>query len=289
MKPSPFDYHDPTTIDEALELLRRYGPEAKILAGGQSLIALMNFRLSAPAALIDLNRVAELSYLRQENGTLRFGSMLRQRTIEFSPVVLQRLPLLAEATRLVGHLPTRTRGTIGGSLAHADPAAEYPTVITALDGELVLRGSLGDRVVGAHDFFQGLMSTALGPDEILVEVRLAEAPPNSGCAFEEFSRRHGDFAIVAVAAMVVVDGARYRVARLAAAGVGPTPMRLRAAEEILEREGLSERAINDAATSAAEIVEPAGDLHASADFRRHLTRVLTRRALARATDRARGK
>jgi len=289
MKPSPFEYHDPTSVNEALELLRRYGPEAKILAGGQSLIALLNFRLSAPAALIDLNRVAELSYLKHENGTLRFGSMLRQRAIEFSPLVLQRLPLLAEATRLFGHRPTRTRGTIGGSLAHADPAAEYPTVITALDGELVIRGSLGERVVRAHDFFQGVMSTALGPDEILVEVRLAEAPPDSGCAFEEFSRRHGDFAIAGVAAMVVVDGARCRMARLAAAGVGPIPMRLRAAEEILEREGLSERAINDAAASAAEIVEPAGDLHASADFRRHLTRVLTRRALARAADRARGK
>src|SRR5208337_4051389 len=135
-------------------------------------------------ALIDLNRVAELSYLKHENGTLRFGSMLRQRTIEFSPLVLERVPLLAEATHLVGHLPTRTRGTIGGSLAHADPAAEYPAVVMALDGELIVRGPGGTRVVGPKDFFRGVMTTELGADEILIEVRLPEAPPNSGCAFE---------------------------------------------------------------------------------------------------------
>lgn len=289
MKPPPFEYHDPATVEEALELLRRYRGEAKILAGGQSLVALLNFRLSAPAALIDLNRVAGLSYLKHENGQLRFGAMLRQRAIEFSPLVRERLPLLAEATRLVGHLPTRSRGTIGGSLAHADPAAEYPTVVMALDGELVVQGSEGKRVVAPRDFFRGVMSTALGPDEILIEVRLPEALPNSGCAFEEFSRRHGDFAIAAVAAMVVAEDGRCRMARLAAAGVGGTPVRLRTAEEILVRDGFTERAINDAAASAAESVDPTSDVHATADFRRHLTRVLTRRALVRAADRAGGK
>jgi carbon-monoxide dehydrogenase medium subunit len=289
MKPPPFEYHDPTTVEEALELLRRYGGDAKILAGGQSLVALLNFRLSAPAALIDLNRVRELSYLEHDNGKLRFGAMLRQRAIEFSPLVLERAPLLAEATRLVGHLPTRTRGTIGGSLAHADPAAEYPAVVMALDGELIVRGPGGTRVVGPQDFFRGVMTTAMGPDEILIEVRLPEAPPNSGCAFEEFSRRHGDFAIAGVAAMVVAEDGGCRMARLAAAGVGAVPLRLRPAEEILERGGLTERAIDEAAASAAEVVDPGGDIHASADFRRHLVRVLTRRALLRAANRARGK
>jgi CO/xanthine dehydrogenase FAD-binding subunit len=289
MKPRPFEYHDPTTVEEALELLRRYGGDAKILAGGQSLVALLNFRLSAPAALIDLNRVAALSYLKHENGKLRFGAMLRQRAIEFSPLVLERVPLLAEATRLVGHLPTRTRGTIGGSLAHADPAAEYPAVVMVLDGELIVQGSDGTRVVGPQGFFRGVMTTALGPDEILIEVRLPEAPPKSGYAFEEFSRRHGDFAIAGVAAMVVAEDGDCRMARLAAAGVGAVPLRLRPAEEILERGGFTKHAIDEAAAIAAELVDPGSDVHASADFRRHLTRVLTRRALLRAADRARGK
>lgn len=286
MKPAPFEYHDPASVEEALELLHRYGEEAKILAGGQSLVALLNFRLSAPAALIDINRIAELSYIKEQGGQLRFGAMTRQRAIEFSPLVAQRLPLLAEATGFVGHLPTRTRGTIGGSLAHADPAAEYPAVVTALEGELIVRGPAGTRVIRPPEFFRGVLTTALAPDEILVEARLPAALPKSGWAFEEFSRRHGDFAIAAVAAMVVMEGERCQMARLAAAGVGPTPVRLRGAEEMLEHAELTERTIHDAAAGAAELVAPGSDLHASADYRRHLIRVLTRRALTRAAARA---
>jgi aerobic carbon-monoxide dehydrogenase medium subunit len=288
MKPPPFDYHAPASAAEALELLSRYGADARLLAGGQSLVPLLNFRLSAPAVIVDLNRAADLAYIREENGHVRLGAMTRQRAIEFSPLVKSRLPLLAEATRWVGHLPTRTRGTIGGSLAHSDPAAEYPAVATALDAELVIRARTGERVVRAAEFFVGLMTTAVQPGEMLVEVRLPALALSSGWAFEEFSRRHGDFAIVGIAAMVTSEGDRCRSARLAACGAAPAAMRLRGAEEILEQGGLGDRYIDDAAARAAELVDPSADLHASVEYRRHLTRVLTRRALKRAIERARG-
>jgi CO/xanthine dehydrogenase FAD-binding subunit len=214
--------------------------------------------------------------------------MTRQRTIEFSPVVKERLPLLREATRWVGHLPIRTRGTIGGSIAHADPSAEYPAVLTALEGEVVTRSPRGERVVKAADLFQTYLTTNLEPDEIVVEIRLPAMPAGSGYALEEFARRHGDFAIIGIAAMVVRDGQRCTKARLATAGAGPVPLRLRAAEEILERDGLGEAAIEAAARRAAELVSPDSDIHASSDYRRHLTGVLTKRALTRALGVARG-
>jgi carbon-monoxide dehydrogenase medium subunit len=283
MKPPRFAYHTPASVDEALTLLARYGGDAKLLAGGQSLVPLLNFRLSRPAALVDLNRIAALAYIREDAGHVHLGAMTRQRAIEFSPVVRRRLPLLAEATALVGHLPIRTRGTIGGSLAHADPAAEYPTVLTALGGEVVVRSPRGERTLAAGALFQGYLTTTLAADEMLVEVRLPAMPDGAGFAFEEFSRRHGDFAIVGIAAIVVGPGdGRCTAARLVTAGAGPAPVRLRAAEEILEREGLSDAAVEAAARRAAELVDPPSDIHASADYRRNLTRVLTGRALRRA-------
>jgi carbon-monoxide dehydrogenase medium subunit len=289
MKPPRFDYHAPTTVDAALSLLARYGGEAKVLAGGQSLMPLLNFRLTRPAALVDLNRIATLAYIREVDGQVRLGAMTRQRAIELSPVVRARLPLLGEATRWVGHLPIRTRGTVGGSLAHADPAAEYPAVLTALEGEVVARGPRGERVIQPADLFQTYLTTSLAPDEILTEVRLPAMPAGSGYAFEEFARRHGDFAIVGIAAMIVVEGRRCARARLATAGAGPVPVRLRAAEAILESEGLSDAAVAAAAERASELVEPDSDLHASAAYRRHLTAVLTGRAVARARARAGGR
>ena len=282
MKPAKFDYHAPTSLDDAVALLQRYGGDAKILAGGQSLMPLLNFRLSRPAALVDLNRIASLAYIREENGQVRLGAMTRQRTIEFSPVVARRLPLLSEATKWVGHLPIRTRGTIGGSIAHADPSAEYPAVLTALEGEVVARGPKGERVVKAKDLFLTYLTTSLESDEVISEIRLPVMPVGAGFALEEFARRHGDFAIVAIAALVVRDAARCKQARLATAGAGPVPVRLRAAEEILERDGVTDAAIDAAARRAAELVSPDSDIHASADYRRHLTMVLTRRALKRA-------
>ena len=282
MKPPRFEYHAAHSVDEAVELLGRYGGDAKVLAGGQSLMPMLNFRLARPAALVDVNRVAALAYVREDDGVVAFGAMTRQRTIEFSPVVAARLPLLREATRWVGHLPIRSRGTIGGSIAHADPSAEYPAVLTALGGEVVVQGPRGRRAVKAADLFEGYLTTSLEPEELLVEVRLPAMPAGAGYAFEEFARRHGDFAIVGIAAMVVREGARCAVARLATAGAGPVPVRLRAAEEILERDGLGDAAVAAAGARAAELVEPDADLHASAEYRRHLTGVLTVRALKRA-------
>jgi CO/xanthine dehydrogenase FAD-binding subunit len=283
MKPARFAYHVPASVDEAIALLARYGGDAKLLAGGQSLVPLLNFRLSRPAALLDLNRIAALAYIREDAGQVRLGAMTRQRTIEFSPVVRRRLPLLAEATTLVGHLPIRSRGTIGGSLAHADPAAEYPTALTALAGQVIVRGPRGERTLEASALFQGYLTTTMAADEMLVEIRLPAMPDGAGFAFEEFSRRHGDFAIVGIAAIVVGHaGGRCTAARLVTAGAGPVPVRLRAAEEILERDGLSDAAIDAAARRAAELVDPPSDIHASADYRRNLTRVLTSRALHRA-------
>ena len=282
MKPPVFDYHAPASVDEAIALLTRYGGDGKILAGGQSLMPLLNFRLSRPAAIVDLNGIGSLAYVREDNGVITFGAMTRQRTIEFSDVVRRRLPLLTEATALVGHLPIRTRGTIGGSIAHADPSAEYPAVLTVLDGTVVVRGPDGERTLRPTELFQSYLTTSLGPEDVLVEVRLPAMAPGAGFAFEEFSRRHGDFAIVGVAAMLVGDAQRCTAARLATAGAGPTPVRLRSAEEILERDGLSDAAIDAAAARAAELVEPDSDIHASAAYRRNLTRVLTGRALRRA-------
>jgi len=287
VKPPRFDYHAPASVDEAVALLVRYGGDAKVLAGGQSLMPMLNFRLARPAALVDVNRIPVLAYVREDDGTVAFGAMTRQRTIEFSPVVARRLPLLHEATRWVGHLPIRSRGTIGGSIAHADPSAEYPAVLTALEGEVVVQGPRGRRTLRPAELFETYLTTSLAPDELLVEVRLPAMAAGAGYAFEEFARRHGDFAIVGIAAMVVRDGARCSVARLASAGAGPVPVRLRAAEQILERDGLGETAIEAAAARAAELVSPDSDVHASADYRRHLTRVLTARAVKRAVDRSR--
>jgi len=289
MKPPAFTYHDPTSLEEALELLRRYGGDAKVLAGGQSLMPLLNFRLSSPPVLIDLNRIAALAYIRQEDGQLRIGAMTRQRTIEFSALVRGHLPLLYEATTLIGHLPIRTRGTIGGSLSHADPAAEYPAVAVALEAELVLQNASSTRVLRAEEFFVTYLTTALAPDEIVVEVRFPLSVSTSGWAFAEFAQRHGDFALAGVAAVLDANGEQCRLARLAAAGVGPTPIRLRTIEHMLEQNGLTEQSIDAAAEKAAELVEPNQDLHASADYRCHLVRVLTRRALRQAAARSREK
>jgi aerobic carbon-monoxide dehydrogenase medium subunit len=282
VKPPKFDYHAPASVDEAVALLQRYGGDAKVLAGGQSLVPLLNFRLSRPAALVDLNRIPALAYIRAENGEVRFGAMTRQRAIEFSPVVAERVPLLGEATRWVGHLPIRSRGTIGGSVAHADPSAEYPAVLTALDGSVVARGPRGERTIAAGELFQSYLTTSLAPDEVLTEVRLPATPAGAGSAFEELARRHGDFALVGIAAVIARDGERCTMARLATSGVGPVPVRLREAERILERDGLGEAAIAAAGRQASELVDPDSDIHASADYRRHLTGVLTTRAITRA-------
>ncbi len=283
MKPASFDYHSPTSIDDALGILRRHQGDARVLAGGQSLVPMMNFRLAAPAAIVDLNRIPHLAGIEVADGVVRIGAMARQRQIEFAPLIEEKLPLLREAMRWVGHLPTRTRGTIGGSIAHADPSAEIPMVLQALAGEVVVRGPQGERRIAAPDLFQAPLTTSLAADEIITEVRFPVMPPEARHAIEEFARRKGDFAIAAIAVMLVRDGERCATVRIATGGIGPVPVRLREAEAILEERGLGEAAIAAAAETAAERVEPMSDQNASADFRRHLTAVLTRRAVLKAS------
>jgi carbon-monoxide dehydrogenase medium subunit len=282
VKPAKFEYHAPASIDEALAILARYNGEARLLAGGQSLVPMMNFRLARPDAVVDLNRIEGLAYVEEEGEVLRIGAMTRQRRLEFDPLVAGKLPLLREALRWVGHLPTRSRGTIGGSIAHADPSAEIPMVLQALEGEVVARGPQGERRVPPQELFQAALTTSLHPLEIITEVRFPAMPAQATCAVEEFARRKGDFAIAAVAVVLLRDGERCTKARLATAGVGPTSIRLHDAEAVLEQKGLSETAVSEAADKAAAQVDPVADLNGSAEYRRHLTGVLAGRAILKA-------
>lgn len=286
MKPARFAYQAPASLEEALALLAN-ADDARVLAGGQSLIPMMNFRIVAPAMLIDLGRIAALSYIREGGGVIRIGAMTRQRQLEFSPLVATKLPLLLKALSFVGHLPTRSRGTIGGSISHADPAAEIPMVLQALGGEVVARRAGGERVIAAADLFSAALTTTLAPDEILTEVRLPAMLPGTGVAVEEFARRHGDFAIGAIAATVRRQASGGVAVRLAAAGLTATSLRLRSAEAALEAAGLSAAAIEATAQQIGrDLVEPLSDQNGSADYRRHIAGVLARRALTEAAARA---
>ena len=287
MKPPPFEYFAPDTVEEALALLAQYGDEAKPLAGGQSLVPVLNFRLARPAVLVDLNRIDLLAGIEAADGGLRIGAMTRQRRAERDELVRRHAPLIAEALPHVAHPQIRNRGTIGGSIAHADPAAELPALALALEATLRLRSAASDRTIAARDFFTGLFATALAADELLVEVDLPPLPARSGCAFEEVARRHGDYALLAVAAVVALDDAERCVeARLAYVGAGPGPLRSAAAETALTGRRIDDAAMRDAAEAAFVELDPGGDVHASADYRKALARVLTARALARAVERA---
>ncbi|MGD9903675.1 MAG: xanthine dehydrogenase family protein subunit M [Vicinamibacterales bacterium] len=291
MKPAPFVYHRPDTLDEALHLVAEHAGEAKALAGGQSLVPAMNFRLAQPAVVVDLNRVPALAGLEAvAGGGLRLGAMARQRALEHDPTVGRLAPLLAEAMPLVAHPPIRTRGTLGGSLAHADPAAELPAVMLALDATFGVRSRAGARTIAAADFFLGLFTTALANDELVVEATLPPLPPFSGWAVDEVSRRHGDFALAGAAAVVTLDGRGHVGAvRIGLFGVHDCAVRAVNAEGTLAGEAPTNAAIAAAAHAAAwRDASPVGDLHASPHYRRHLTDVLVRRVLARAVERARG-
>ena len=285
MKPPPFSYAAPETVAEAIQLLTENAEaEPRVLAGGQSLIPLMNFRLAKPGYLIDLRKVAGLSGIRREGDVLAVGAMTRMADLERSPEVAMAAPLVAEAVGLVAHTPIRNRGTIGGSLAHADPAAELPAAALALDAELVAVGPAGPRTVPVAEFLQGPFSTALQPDEILTEIRLPVW--RGGHAFVEYARIHANFAVVAVAALVTLDGGRIQRAALALTGVAPTAIRARAAEQALAGAAGGAAAVAAAADAAVEGLAPAGDLHASPATRLALARTYVRRALALAISRA---
>ena len=290
MKPPPFAYAAPDTVEEAVGLLTEHADaEPRVLAGGQSLIPLMNFRLAKPGYLVDLRNVAGLSGIRRDGDVLVVGAMTRLAEVERSPEVAVAAPLVTEAVGLVAHAPVRNSGTVGGSLAHADPAAELPAVALALDADLVAAGPGGTRVIPAAEFFTGPYSTDLTADEILTEIRLPVWP--GGHAFTEFSRVHANFAVVAVAALVELDGDsdRIRRAALALAGVAPTPVRATAAERALAGATADPGTIRAAADAAAASLSPAGDLHASPETRRGLARTYLRRGIELAVARARNE
>jgi CO/xanthine dehydrogenase FAD-binding subunit len=287
MKPPPFEYYDPTTIEETVSLLGRFGDDAKVLAGGQSLMPLLNFRLARPAAVVDINRVNELNYLRQEDGWLAIGALARQRTAELSDLVTDSCPILAEALPLIGHFQIRNRGTIVGSLAHADPAAELGAVAVALGAQLKVKGPEDYRIIPAQQFFVSYLTTALAPNELLLEARFPTARPRTGYAFTEFTRRHGDFALVGVAAVVEQDEARHcHDVRLAFTGVGPVPLVFTDDKGELRGERLTTNAMNAFARHVAAGLNPESDLHASGEYRRELAGVLAERALRVAAARA---
>jgi carbon-monoxide dehydrogenase medium subunit len=287
VKPPPFEYVAPASVEEALGELARHGDEAKLLAGGQSLIPMLNMRLVAPRRLVDLNRIRELAYVEPRDGGLAIGAMTRQRALERSALVAARVPLLAEAVRSVGHVQIRTRGTLGGSLAHADPAAELPAVAVCLDARLTVRGPAGERTVPAREFFRGLLTTALGPGEILVEAWFPALPAGTGAAWVELARRHGDYALAGVGATVTVRDGVVAEARLALCGAGDAPVRAVAAEALLRDRPLTPERLQAAADAVRASIEPPADLHATAAYRRHLAGVLALRALRLAAERAR--
>lgn len=288
MKPAPFEYHAPDTIEEALSLLQTYGTEAKILAGGQSLVPAMNFRVVQPSALIDLNRVKELNYIRREDHSLRIGAMTRERQLELEPVIAEWFPLLEEAMPHVAHPQIRNRGTLGGSLANADPAAELPVIMLALGARLKARGASKERWIAADQFFSGMFSTDLAPDEILVEIELPALPQHTGWCFLEVAPRAGDYALMGVAALVMLDKNKIcRQARLVYLNAGDGPLDAKDTAKMLEGETLNATLVEAAATFASGTeITPFGNLHASAEYQRHLANVLTRKALMVAGKRA---
>ena len=291
MKPAPFRYARPQNLADAVELLAAADHDVKILAGGQSLVPMLNLRLVRPAVLIDLNSVPGLDHITPSaSGGLTIGALVRHAALAHSAPVIERAPLLAEAARHIGHAAIRHRGTLGGSLAHADPAAELPAALVALGAELRLHGRRGARAVQASEFFLGLMTTALAPDEILIEIHVP--PQGPGWGFAEVVRRTGDFALAGVVALVgrtTGSSGRCESARLVGFGVGDRPLRFTAAEEILTSQGLDPvAAVARAAAAAADACDPPDDVHASAEYRRHLAAVLTEDAVSQALARLDG-
>ncbi len=288
MFPAPFDYYAPTTLQEALQLLAQYGESAKVLAGGQSLVPLMKLRLSMPAVIIDLNRIAELRYIREEGDVIAIGAMTHY-DVEASALLRQRCPLLPECARHIGDVQVRNRGTIGGSLAHADPAADYPAAVLACDAEIKVVNTGGnERTIKAADFFVDLFTTALHPDELIVEIRVPAFAPKTGSAYLKMEQLASGFALCGVAAIVTLDGGVIQEVRVGITGVAPKAYRATAVEDALKGKGPDFATIEQAAQRAADNITPLQDIHADADYRTHLAKVLTKRALIKAIERASG-
>lgn len=290
MKPSKFEYFRVDTVDEALTLLSQYGDAAKILAGGQSLIPMLNMRLARPEFLIDINRVKEMSGIEQSEQGLVIGALTRHREVEFSAIVKEYCPLLSEAAQWIGHPQIRNRGTFGGSVCHADPTAEFPTSTLALEATFVVRRANGGvREVPAEEFFISYLTTTLEPDEVLVQIRIPAVPPRTGWAFVEVNDGEGGNAIVGVAALVTLgEDNRCARARIALGGMAGTPVRAREAEALLEGKVVSERLLREAGDLAVKGTEPESDIHASAEYKSAICQTLVRRALKLALERVRG-
>jgi aerobic carbon-monoxide dehydrogenase medium subunit len=277
MKLPPVDYEAPRTVSEAVELLAEHQDQASVLAGGQSLIPLLALRLAHPAVLVDINGVDGLSGVSATDGWVGIGAMTREYVAEESETVAAAVPLLAEALPLIGHEAIRSRGTIGGSLAHADPAAELPAVALALDAEFVVRGQSGERVIPAADWFEGYLTTSRGPDELLIQVRFPAAGPGTGVSFQEVARRHGDFAVVGLAVSLTISDGAITDARLAFAGVSDVPVRATGAEDLLVGQRPSAELFDEAARTVD--IDPPADLHGSSEYRKKVAGVLVRRGL----------
>ena len=288
MIPGAFEYHSPTSLDEAVTLLGEHGDAAKILSGGQSLIPAMRFRLAQPGVLIDINGVPDLDYIREEGDFLAIGGLTREAAIESSALVRERYPLLADTARVIADPLVRNMATLGGNLAHADPANDHPATMLAYAAEVVARGPNGSRTIAIDDFFVGLFESALRPDEILVEVRIPSPPPGSGGAYLKVERKVGDYAISAVAVQLQLEGETVAKARIGLTNVSPSPMRASEAEQVLVGSRAADSDLEQAGQAAAAACDPSADLRGSVEYKRDLTRVLTKRAIAKAIERARG-
>ncbi|MBZ5699639.1 MAG: xanthine dehydrogenase family protein subunit M [Acidobacteriia bacterium] len=290
MIPAPFEYAAPKTLEEALRLVERHGDEAKILAGGHSLLPLMKLRLAQPRYVIDIGRLRGMSYIREENGHIAIGALTTHAEIESSNLLRAKCPLLAETAAAIGDVQVRNRGTLGGNLAHADPAADYPAALLALDVEIVAASTAGARTIPVNEFFLDMLTTALRPGEILSQVRVTPLAAHTGAAYEKLPQPASGFAIVGVAARLRLGkGGKIEDAGVGVTGLGPKAFRAEAVEKALRGKKASDKIFTDAARYAAQGVEPLADLHASADYRREMASVYTRRALKRAFARAQGK
>jgi carbon-monoxide dehydrogenase medium subunit len=288
MKPAPFRYIAATSLAQALALKAEHGDEAKFLAGGQSLMPTMNFRLARPAVLIDINGLFELAGVRPGANATRIGALTRYRVLERDPTIAAKFPLISEALPEIAHPQIRNRGTLGGNLCHADPASEMPAIMVALSARLRIQSATGERWIAAPAFFQGGLTTDLADEEMLVEIELPALPPRTGCCFIEIARRRGDFAIVGVAAMVTLgDDGQCVSARLVFCGVGDIPVDAQVAAQSLAGRNITDEAIRGVAAAARNMIDPPGSVHATADYQRHVAGVLTERALATAQARAR--
>jgi aerobic carbon-monoxide dehydrogenase medium subunit len=281
MKPAKFDYYDPRSLDEAFALLDRHADDAKVLAGGQSLMPLLNMRLARPSIVVDINRIKELNYVRASDGGIAIGALARQRALQTEKLIAERVPILQEAAYYIAHPQIRSRGTICGSIAHADPAAELPALALALDAEMTLTSAKAARTVGADTFFESFFTTALEANEILTEVRFPAPPKDSAWSVLEISRRHGDFAIAGIVAGLAMEPNRQVIARarLVYFGVGATPIRVKAAEDALIGQAAAEPAFEAAAQCAKRGIDPSNDIHATEEYRRAVAATLTKRAL----------